>query len=104
MNSVCLLIAGTIFITDISTVYDNCTNGDIRLVGSDGEVMENEGRVEVCINHAWGTVCDYLFDGNDVNVVCTQLGITPGGELNYKIILYSQCFSANIKCASYKTW
>ena len=63
-------------------MYDNCTNGDIRLVGSNGEVLENEGRVEVCINHAWGTVCDYLFDGIDANVVCTQLGIAPGGELN----------------------
>ena len=44
-----------------------------------GSVLESMGRVELCLNNAWGTVCNYLFDDLDVDVVCSQLGIAPGG-------------------------
>ena len=34
----------------------------------------SEGRVEICMNSAWGSVCNQLFDDVDAGVVCQQLG------------------------------
>ena len=33
-----------------------------------------EGRVEVCINQVWGTICSNLWGDTDAKVVCNQLG------------------------------
>ena len=55
---------------------DNCTNGEIRLVGGD---TEYEGRVEVCYSGAWGSICPSSWDSNDAKVVCRQLGYVTIG-------------------------
>ena len=58
----------------------DCKNGDVRLVGGS---TQYEGRVEVCINQVWGTVCSsryyswrsyYYWGTQDSNVICRQLG------------------------------
>ena len=52
-----------------------CTNGSLRLSGSENST---EGRVEICYNNVWGTICDTLWDDQDAAVVCRQLNISSG--------------------------
>ncbi len=56
-----------------------CEEGSIRLVNG---TIEQEGRVEVCINGVWGSICaSNYFDVTDGYVICKQLGkgITNAG-------------------------
>ena len=52
-------------------VFSGCVEGEIRLVGS---ASVYEGRVEVCHNKTWGTVCDDGWGINEGIVTCRQLG------------------------------
>lgn len=65
-----------LFIALSIVTQSNCSEGDVRLIGGG---TEYEGRVEVCVNRAWGTVCGYSGWANAAKVVCSQIGALPLG-------------------------
>ena len=73
-----------------------------------GGANKYEGRVEICINGAWGTVCysastyyrSYRYwDVTDARVVCRQLGHQELGDyLSFTIAPCQQCVKESIQC------
>ena len=50
---------------------------DIRLEGGSANT---EGRVELCMDGSFGTVCNNDWDNVDASIVCRQLGFQASGE------------------------
>jgi hypothetical protein len=56
--------------------FSGCTQGAIRLQGG----TTTQGRVEVCNNNIWGTVCDDFWSAVDARVACRQLGLPSSSK------------------------
>ena len=50
-----------------------CNTNEDRLTSSTSDNNSTQGRLEVCINNAWGTVCDDRFGSEDAAVACSQI-------------------------------
>ena len=59
--------------TNISAEDANrlCADGKVRLVGGG---RSGEGRVQMCFNGIWGSVCAIGFDEPEAQVTCRNLG------------------------------
>ena len=68
---------GMSFKLEVIVCLSGCIEGNIRL--TDG-ANSTEGRVEICLNSEWGTVCDQMWSITDARVVCRQLGIANTGK------------------------
>ena len=79
MNHKLLLLLFVLFAKVQSSSYSNCTDGDVRLV--DGST-NYEGRVEICISKAWGTITYFSGFYNEAQTVCNQLGYNATGKSN----------------------
>lgn len=67
----------SLFILSILETGTVCNYGDVRLLNGGNQY---EGRLEVCISNAWGTVCDDSWHDTDATVVCKQLGYSFFGS------------------------
>ena len=75
-----------LLILDTTVTFANCTHGELRLAGSN---IVTKGRVEICFNGVWGTVCDNGWSTVDANIVCNQLGYYPSGiDMTIQPLLY----------------
>ena len=63
--------------TDCTLHFTECMDGQVRLENGSSPA---EGRVEVCRNKQWGTVCGYTWDNSNAREVCGLLGYSDKGE------------------------
>ena len=83
------------FLYNVSVLwcYVVCQNGGIRLQGGSNT---NEGRVEVCNENRWGSVCDDGWNAADAMVACRQLGLSPQGKTGFGAWVLPKPSSRNI--------
>ena len=90
----------------MSTLSANCEDGDIRLEGGvdSNQTRTRNGRIEICYNNAWGTVCNTAFSLLDATVTCHQLtGFKREGEwYSYDIIQQFNCFACRCSPTRHK--
>ena len=78
-----------------------CKNGTVRLRGGGSYY----GRVEVCVNNIWGTICSDFWDYEDASVVCGQLGHSQYGKYDYHALspIYHTFIVGAIPASGYYT-
>ena len=94
-------VAGVICQGNTTSSQNECSSGDLRLVGGE---RESEGRVEICVEGFWGTVCNNTYFGGQQElavVVCRQKGFTTTGKLCHASSLLT---SLHVPCWLYRSY
>ena len=58
-------------------MFADCIEGEIQLASGRNYT---EGRLEICLNNEWGSVCDEMWDITATHVICRQLGLAFTGS------------------------
>ena len=89
---------------------EECETGDIRLRGG---MTRYEGRVEICIDRVWGTVCDDFWGTVDAAVACRQLGYSEHSKIFHHVhnqrcectmFHFYRCFCSAVCCLWPRHW
>lgn len=72
--------AATIYLRTFFSYLTDCSDGDVLLMnGSTPAVDQTEGRVEICYDDQYWTICDDYWGIEDAGVICRQLNFTGTG-------------------------
>ena len=69
--------------------YAACEHGAVQL--ADGG-YSFEGRLEVCVNGLWGTICDTDWSKVESSIVCNQLGFLAFGKSHQYVPIHELNF------------
>ena len=70
--------------TCLCPLFTACCDGDVHFGNSSMNGPANfNGRVDVCVNETWGTVCDDNFGRIQAGVVCGQMGFYRSSKTRY---------------------
>ncbi len=58
----------------------SCSNGQLRLVGGPSP---SEGRVEMCWDGTWGSICRSSWYSEETAIACEQLGFQSESKFMY---------------------
>ena len=66
-----------------------CTDGKVRLSSPSSQLI---GRVDVCVNGTWSTICDDHWTDTDAIVICRQLGHSTYGNIWHSLIMIAKIY------------
>ncbi|EFJ44984.1 hypothetical protein VOLCADRAFT_94662 [Volvox carteri f. nagariensis] len=86
IHSTCQKVHAVTELGPITLMTCGAKEQDKRLAGTNGQLRLMDGpnawsgRLEICRNNVWGTICDMGWGWDDARVACRQLGFPAGGE------------------------
>ena len=86
-NTYCIeqkTISNNCYCIFLDPTLNDCIEGEIRLANNSAE---NKGRVEICVDGFWGTMCPNNSFTLNANIICKQLGFSEyGNSILYNVM------------------